>query len=92
MYRELEDLVHTRGSLLVFLPPYAPQLNPIEIGFSLLKRWIIRFASHAFREDPNRTLSVAFVECTKGSDTVGMNLYSHCGYEMQYLNREKFFQ
>lgn len=29
MYRELEDLVHSRGALLFFSPPYCPQLNPI---------------------------------------------------------------
>jgi hypothetical protein len=38
MYEELQDLVHAAGALLFFLPPYSPDLNPIEVGFSLLKR------------------------------------------------------
>ncbi|KAG6956065.1 hypothetical protein JG688_00011595, partial [Phytophthora aleatoria] len=59
MYPELEELVHSRGSILLFLPPYSPQLNPIEVGFSLLKGWITRHASLAFHQDPNRTLDVA---------------------------------
>lgn len=92
MYRELEDLVHSRGSLLFFLPPYSPQLNPIEVGFSLLKRWITRHAPLAFREDPLRTASVALVQCTKQSEKVGLNLYDHCGYGIQDLNRSCFFR
>jgi hypothetical protein len=40
MYEELQDLVHATGALLFFLPPYSPDLNPIEVGFSLLKRWL----------------------------------------------------
>ncbi|ETV76983.1 hypothetical protein H257_09389 [Aphanomyces astaci] len=43
MYKELEDAVHSTGSLLFFLPPYSPQLNPIEVFFSLLKRWANKY-------------------------------------------------
>uniref|UniRef100_H3G5U8 Tc1-like transposase DDE domain-containing protein n=1 Tax=Phytophthora ramorum TaxID=164328 RepID=H3G5U8_PHYRM len=38
MYEELQELIHATGALLFFLPPYSPDLNPIEVGFSLLKR------------------------------------------------------
>ncbi|OWY94037.1 Transposase [Phytophthora megakarya] len=92
MYRELEDLIHSRGSILFFLPPYSPQLNPIEVGFSLLKRWLTRHAPLAFRQDPSRTLSVALVQCTKKNDKVGINLYQHCGYGLQELDKNCFFQ
>ncbi|KAF0703187.1 hypothetical protein AaE_015503 [Aphanomyces astaci] len=30
MYNELQEAVHSKGALLFFLPPYSPQLNPIE--------------------------------------------------------------
>ena len=33
MYRELEAAVHQCGARLIFLPPYSPQLNPIEVCF-----------------------------------------------------------
>ncbi|KAG2340026.1 hypothetical protein BDR05DRAFT_1002795 [Suillus weaverae] len=31
---ELYDLVHDAGCLLLYLPPYSPDLNPIEESFS----------------------------------------------------------
>ena len=34
---ELEEVVHTCGVVLEYLPPYSSQLNPIEKGFGLLK-------------------------------------------------------
>ncbi|KAG6619406.1 Transposase [Phytophthora cinnamomi] len=38
MYKELQEMVSATGALLFFLPPYSPDLNPIEVAFSLLKR------------------------------------------------------
>ena len=35
MYAEFEAMVHSVGAILIFLPPYSPQLNPIETAFSL---------------------------------------------------------
>lgn len=32
-----ERLIHDRGAWLLFLPPYSPDLNPIEMAFSKLK-------------------------------------------------------
>ena len=32
----------TRGMRIVFLPPYSPDCNPIEEGFSSMKAWIRR--------------------------------------------------
>ncbi|KAG6949691.1 hypothetical protein JG688_00014519, partial [Phytophthora aleatoria] len=31
MYRELEAVIHQTGARLLYLPPYSPQLNPIEV-------------------------------------------------------------
>ena len=33
----VERLIHERGATLRFLPPYSPDLNPIELAFSKLK-------------------------------------------------------
>lgn len=38
IYAELEEAIHRCGAILIFLPPYSPQLNPIEVMFSQLKR------------------------------------------------------
>jgi transposase len=32
-----ESIIHARGAWLLFLPPYSPDLNPIEMAFSKLK-------------------------------------------------------
>ena len=37
---------------LVYLPPYSPDLNPIEQGFSLMKAWIRGNNDYAMRELP----------------------------------------
>lgn len=77
MYKELQEMIHETGALLFFLPPYSPDLSPIEVGFSLLKRRIQRHASMAFREDPLAVLRVAMYACTRQKEEVGEN---HCFY------------
>lgn len=69
----------------MFLPPYSPDLNPIEVTFSLLKRWIQRNANMAFQADPVAVMKVALYNCTRQKDSVGLNLYRHCGYHSQKL-------
>lgn len=39
---ELVLMCHDAGVLLKYLPPYSPDLNPIETSFSVLKAWIKR--------------------------------------------------
>ena len=88
MYEELQSVVHSRGALLFYLPPYCPHLNPIEVGFALLKRWIQRYANLAFAVDPVRVLNVAMVQCTREKGAV--ELYKYCGYAEATLCRELF--
>ena len=38
MYRELEESIQQYGAILIFLPPYSPQLNPTEACFARLKK------------------------------------------------------
>lgn len=62
MYSELEKMVNEKGAILIYLPPYCPQLNPIETGFSLLKRWIQKNANLTFGLQPDYILSIAMRE------------------------------
>jgi len=39
---EVEDLCQAHGVRLVYLPPYSPDLNPIEECFSFIKAYIRR--------------------------------------------------
>ena len=36
----LAELVEARGARLLYLPPYSPDFNPIELAFSKLKTWL----------------------------------------------------
>ena len=36
----VRDAIRARGARLLFLPPYSPDLNPIEQTFSMIKHWM----------------------------------------------------
>ncbi len=41
-FEGLRELVEAQGMRLRYLPPYSPDFNPIEQGFSAMKAWIRR--------------------------------------------------
>ncbi|CDZ43366.1 Transposase, partial CDS, partial [Neorhizobium galegae bv. officinalis] len=43
-----EQLVKAKGAWLLFLPPYSPDLNPIEMAFSKLKALLRKRAVRSF--------------------------------------------
>jgi transposase len=43
-----EELVKAKGAWLLFLPPYSPDLNPIEMAFSKLKALLRKRAARSF--------------------------------------------
>ena len=43
--KELRNMCDEAGVLLKYLPPYSPDLNPIETSFAVLKAWIRRNAN-----------------------------------------------
>jgi transposase len=40
LFDGLREMVEARGFRLLYLPPYSPDFNPIEEGFSAMKAWI----------------------------------------------------
>ena len=48
--RRAEELVKQRGAWLLFLPPYSPDLNPIELAYSKLKTLLRKHAARSFDE------------------------------------------
>jgi transposase len=40
-----ESFIRAKGAWLLFLPPYSPDLNPIEMAFSKLKSWLRKTAA-----------------------------------------------
>jgi transposase len=73
------SLVESAGATVVYLPPYSPDLNPIEMAFSKIKG-LMRAAEHRTREtlwsDMQRLL-----DQISPSDSQGF--FRHCGYSLQ---------
>jgi transposase len=45
-----ENIIRAKGAWLLFLPPYSPDLNPIEMAFSKLKSWLRKTAARTIDE------------------------------------------
>ena len=62
MFRELEDAVYQCGARLICLLPHSPELNPTEVCFGQLKRWIQKHANIVFLLHLEKVLEVAMTE------------------------------
>lgn len=87
MYKELEEAIETKGALLFYLPPYSPQINPIETAFALLKGYIKDHAYLAFRHEPQLVLDLALAVCTENTRPV--SIIENCGYGRGVLELKK---
>ena len=70
--------VAARGAKLLFLPPYSPDFNPIELAFSKLKTWL-RSAQARTREALEQSLRDAIAWITTED---AQNWFDHCGYHI----------
>jgi transposase len=72
----VRKLVEGRGCKLLFVPPYSPDLNPIEEAFSKVKRLLRVFGA--------RTKEALVEAIGKALDVVGAgdarSFFAHCGY------------
>jgi transposase len=81
MYQALQEAIESRGAMIFFLPPYSPQLNPIEVAFSNVKRYIQKHGNKLFHEEPEAIMDAAFRSlCNPEGESLAVNLYGHCGY------------
>lgn len=78
LYEGLEDAIARTGAILLFLPLYSPELNPIEVYFGLLKKWIQKYANLVFPLIPELVLEIAMIQCTSKKENSGLGLFSHC--------------
>ena len=74
---EVRCLIEARGARLLFLPPYSPDLNPIELAFAKLKA-LLRKASKRSVED--LWTKIGDLLDTFTADEC-QNYFSHAGYE-----------
>lgn len=75
----LTKLVEARGAQLLFLPPYSPDFNPIELAFSKLKTWP-RTAAARTRQALDETLTQALNWI---SEADARSWFDYCGYHVQ---------
>lgn len=72
-------LIESRGARMEFLPPYSPDLNPIEMVFSKIKQHLRSLACrtrHALW-----TAMQAVLDAVTPSDAA--NCFRHCGYSLR---------
>ena len=72
----VRDLIEASGADLVFLPPYSPDLNPIEEAFSKVKD-IVRKAGGRTLGTLDEVVGEALLAVTP-QDAAGW--FAHCGY------------
>lgn len=72
------DLVQSTGALVIFLPPYSPDLMPIELCFSKIKAYLkANEVALQVLDDPIDAVLAAFISVT-AEDCVGW--VNNCGY------------
>lgn len=71
------ELVRNRGAWMLFLPPYSPDLNPIEMAFSKLKALLRKKVARSFE-----TLCQALADICDLFDPIQCrNVFHAAGYE-----------
>nr|GAT48928.1 transposase domain-containing protein [Mycena chlorophos] len=66
------------GARVIYLPPYSPDLNPIEQAFSAIKAWLRRHEAQAIRPDVRPWLIHQATASVTADDAKGWIL--NCGY------------
>ena len=73
---EMRRLVHAAGAAMLFLPPYSPDLNPIELCWSKLKSTLKDFGART-RDGLDRAIKRA-MDLVGADDAAAW--FKHCGY------------
>lgn len=72
--------IESVGATVLYLPPYSPDLNPIENAFSKFK-WLLKSSAE-------RTVTALWNRCGELLDTIttteSRNYFRHCGYRQTY--------
>ena len=71
--------IESAGAAVVYLPPYSPDLNPIELAFAKLKQ-LMRSAAH-------RTVKALWLDVQRMLDQItpsdAVGFFRHCGYTLE---------
>jgi transposase len=77
--RRVRELIESVGARLIFLPPYSPDLNPIENIFAKIKQ-LLRSLACRSREALWEAMQSVLDQVTA---TDAVNCYKHCGYTLR---------
>jgi len=72
----VREAIEATGATLVYLPPYSPDFNPIEMVYAKLK-WLVRSARQSTVDGLWSFLGQAL---DRFSPTECLNYFHHCGY------------
>lgn len=72
----VQEAIEAVGAKVVFLPPYSPDLSPIELCWSKLKQ-LLRSAKARTGEALDQAMSKIINECISANDALGW--FAHCG-------------
>ncbi len=72
----LQELIHSCGAHLIYLPPYSPDFNPIELAWSKVKTLLRRLKARTF-PDLIEALKQALLAITPQDIHAW---FAHCGY------------
>ena len=76
--KRVRELIEERGCELIYLPPYSPDLNPIEEALSKIKHCLRKIGARtkeALIEAMGRALAAVSTEDVRG-------FFTHCGYRI----------
>ena len=77
--RAVREAIESFGAVAVFLPPYSPDLNPIELAWSKIKAFLK--TARARTRDALETALAMAIEIVTKEDSVGW--FRHCGFMHQ---------
>jgi transposase len=75
----IQELIEARGAQLLYLPPYSPDLNPIELAWSKFKQYL-RTAKSRTAEALDQAVTEALQTITPDN---AVAWFRHCGYGIQ---------
>ncbi len=75
----VRELIEATGARLVFLPPYSPDLNPIELIFAKIKQ-VLRSLACRSRDALWNAMQTVLDQVTRDD---AKNCYRHCGYTLR---------
>lgn len=74
----IRELIESKGAQLSYLPPYSPDLNPIEMVFSKVKQ-LLRSLACRTQQSLWRSMQ-SVLDAVTASDAI--NCYQHAGYTL----------